>query len=273
MPPESTEVQHTVLSRKWLMWMTIYIVVLTGFGIWCIWDGASILPARGREDAAYKEYQYLQAAAKASKLSSAGIANPEPEATTLAARRDDLRRAALTDNTAAMELARLDWLDSLALVGDLKPENTNLPNPSARLAELKTRWETASPPKPLNPFDIPLQWLMLGICAVVLAGVLYVLLTNMRLRYSYDPARKALTLPGGRVVTPADLQDVDKRKWHKFRCSLILKPDAQAVDLDLLRFEPLEEWVLEMEREAFPDRAEKDEPASGDSPSSPSIVA
>ena len=269
MPPESTELQHTVISRKWLIWMTIYIVVLSGFGIWCIWDGGSILPARGREDAAYKEFQYLQAAAKANKLSSAGVANPQPEAAALATRRDDLRRAATTDNSAAMESARLDWLDSLALVGDLKPENTSLPNPAARFAELKTRWETASPPKPLNPFDIPLQWLMLGICTVVLIGVLYVLITNLRVRFAYDPARKALTLQDGQTITPADLQDVDKRKWHKFRCSLVLKPDGRAVELDLLRFEPLEEWVLEMEREAFPDRADKDDEDAGESPPVP----
>ncbi len=263
MSPDSTDTQYTIISRKWLTWMTIYIVVLAGFGLWCIWDGAHILPARGRDDAAYKEYQYLQAAAKASKLSSASVADPVVEFDRLLPRRDELRRVASSDTTAAMESARLDWLEALSLVGDLKPEKATTADAAARLADLKTRWETASPPKPLNPFDIPLQWIMLAICAVALIGVLYVLLTNIRMRYAYVASRKALTIPGGRTITPADLQDVDKRKWHKFRCSLVLKPDGTSIELDLLRFEPLEAWVLEMEREAFPDRAEKDEDEEG----------
>ncbi len=75
-----------------------------------------------------------------------------------------------------------------------------------------------------------------------------------------------LGLPGGHSLTPADLTDVDKRKWDKFFVSLVVKPGhatlgGKEVALDLLRYEPLEDWVLEMEKAAFPDRVKAEEEA------------
>ncbi len=82
--------------------------------------------------------------------------------------------------------------------------------------------------------------------------------------YTWDAAHQQLGLPGGASLVPTDLADVDKRKWHKFFVTLEIndthpKLAGQGVTLDLYRYVPLEEWVLEMERTRFPERAQAEQ--------------
>jgi hypothetical protein len=44
------------------------------------------------------------------------------------------------------------------------------------------------------------------------------------------------------------INEVDKRKWHKFFVFLKLADNSPEIKLDLLRYSPLEDWVLEMEK-------------------------
>ncbi|MGH7132453.1 MAG: hypothetical protein ACREJO_10960, partial [Phycisphaerales bacterium] len=67
--------------------------------------------------------------------------------------------------------------------------------------------------------------------------------------------------PDGKTIVPADIAEFDKRKWDKFYVTINLK-GGEARKLDLLRYVPLEEWVLAMERTAFPETAPPEEPAT-----------
>lgn len=261
MTTSTTLVSHT--PKKWIIWQITYLVVLVGFGLYCFYDGYISYPARGIEDASYKQREYLSIAAKAKKLSDASVADPKAELARLEPRQSELRSQANPETPtglfAKLEITRLDWLQSLALVNRLSPEYTKITDPAESLKTLDEKWNRTSPPKPLTQYDIPLQWVMLVVCAGCSVAVLYVFFRTIAIRYRYDPATQTLTLPDGRTVTPADLSDIDKRKWHKFRCSLVLKNNATPIELDLLRSEPLEDWVLEMEKTAFPDRAAAEE--------------
>ena len=79
-----------------------------------------------------------------------------------------------------------------------------------------------------------------------------------------------LIIRGGEVVTPSDLEDVDKRRWDKFIVFLKIKGThptlaGQEVKVDLYHYTPpVEDWVLAMEKSAFPERAEEDEAGDED---------
>jgi hypothetical protein len=54
---------------------------------------------------------------------------------------------------------------------------------------------------------------------------------------------------------PGDLADVDKSKWHKYFCALVFTDGSAPVELDVLKYTGLEDWVLTLERIRFPERA------------------
>lgn len=122
------------------------------------------------------------------------------------------------------------------------------------LDELDKKWAKSNQTQPLAGYDLPVQWLFV---IIGFGGGFYLLVLLARAastKFRWDAAAHRLTLPGGRAIVPADLKDVDKRRWHKYYVTLLLN-DGSAQTLDLYRYEPLESWVLEMERVAFPDRA------------------
>ena len=115
-------------------------------------------------------------------------------------------------------------------------------------------------PDPLTRWDIPTQWLI-SVLGFTLGGWMLVsFVIAARRSYQWEPGGQRLTLHDGTSLVPADLVDLDKRKWHKFYVTLKTSPDhptlrGRDVELDLFRYLPLEDWVLEMERTRFPERA------------------
>jgi hypothetical protein len=165
-----------------------------------------------------------------------------------------------------VDAAALRWLDSLAMVGGLEPERTTMKDPAGELRVLSEKWKQTSPPKALDFYDLPLQWAIMVVCYGISVWMLVVIFRTRRKVFGWDEQEKRLYLPGGESLVPGDVQEFDKRKWDKFYVTIRLKPGAgrpaegsttpvpPAVTLDLLRHVPLEEWVLEMERIAFPEQ-------------------
>lgn len=122
-------------------------------------------------------------------------------------------------------------------------------------------WATAKTPSPLAAYDLPLQWLF---TVVGLLGTLYLLVLFAKVKatkYTFEPETHTLILPGGERIAAADLKEVDKRKWHKFYVTLETN-DGRSRTLDLYRYEPLEQWVLEMEKAKFPEQVREAEEAA-----------
>ena len=274
-----SETLKTTVNRKWLMKMTIFLIVLVGFGCWGFADAAWIYPNRGLEDASFKQRIYLEAAARAGGLGTASIESPEAKRATLEARRSELeeaeRKAIALESAAAQstpegqrasaelrglatsraDYAALQWFDALARVNRLGKDRTTFADGRVELDKLNEAWKSKSPPKPLASYDLPLQWFF---TAAGFGGAIYlaILLIRVgRMSYQFEPATQRLTLPSGRTLVPADIAEFDKRKWDKFFIFLQFKDGSPELKLDLLRHAPLENWILEMEDTAFPDRA------------------
>jgi hypothetical protein len=190
-----------------------------------------------------------------------------------------------------MDLAKLEWLRSLSKVWKLDASDKPLGvaraegqpdralyfepprgqgyalvegqkkdlSPRELATELAAYWnKTSSMPTELSAYDLPVQYLFM-VAGLGWAAYLIFLLMRCRARargFRWEPSSQRLTLPGGASFTPADLADVDKRKWHKFYATMVLT-DGTRHEMDLLRYEPLEAWVLEMEATRFPERAEE----------------
>jgi hypothetical protein len=123
------------------------------------------------------------------------------------------------------------------------------------LNELTQHWNVNEPPTPLSGFDMPVQVIFI---IVGVGGGLLMIFTLLSARstcsqISYQPSTQRLELPGRVCLTPADIQDLDKRKWHKLFVTLETTT-GQKHELDLYRYIPLESWVLEMENTRFPER-------------------
>lgn len=256
--PEA-DVLTTSLNRPWLVKMVIFIVVLIAFGFWGLYDAMVAYPARGDAHAEYAQWQFLKAAKLAGKIGAAAeVTDPSGRYNELAAKlpRSDL------------EQAEYDWLLAQSRMGRLKPEYTKIDSPNAKLDELTAKWNGMQQPKPLEAYDLPLQWSFVAIGFGLGAFVIVNVLRSASKKYTWEPATNTLTLPDGRRVTPDDLADVDKRKWHKFFCALVFTDGSAPVELDVLKYGGLEEWVLTLERVRFPDRAAvEEEPATEDSAS------
>ncbi|MBL8764141.1 MAG: hypothetical protein JNM07_07720 [Phycisphaerae bacterium] len=287
----------TTLNKKWWIKIVIFLVVLAGFGVWGLADALYFYPERGRVDARYQLKAYLEEAERTNQMSFTSVSDPAAEYAKLDAASKDLRVAQSRGRNLLLEsqadtpegrrarlelaklsedmlrAARLDWLYSLRLVGACVPAGTVLDQPEKTLAELREYFSKHAPPKPLNAYDIPLQWVIVVVGLVGAAWVGLNFIRAARTSFRYDPSSHTLTVPDGRAVTPADVKEFDKRKWDKFFVTLHLKDGSAPLKLDLLKFTSLEEWILEMERIAFPESAKasagqggedaaKEEPAS-----------
>lgn len=251
--------ETTTVNRSWAIKMAVFAAVLLVFGAWGLADALWIYPARGQADADFKQKVYLEALRDAGQLARASVSDPRAELAQLAPRERELRQK------PGIELSRLEWLRSLKLVGRLTPAYTTIESPSARLDELTERFKRTAPPKALAAYDIPFQWFFV---VVGFGGGLYLLLLILRVSrtvYGYEPATHRLHLPDGTVLAPSDIADFDKRKWDKFFVFLQRADGEPPVKLDLMRHARLEDWVLEMERVRFPERAREAEAAAATS--------
>lgn len=238
----------TSLNRPWLVKMVIFFVVLIAFGLWGLYDAMLAYPARGAAHAEYAELQYLKAAKLSGNLAGTaeGVSDP-------GARVEELGQKTRSD----LEQTQYDWLVALSRLGRLSPEATRVEGPNQRLDSLTAKWAGLAQPLPLEAYDLPFQWSIVAAGFGLAAVVAFNVLKSASRKYSWEAATRTLTLPAGRRVRAEDLTDVDKRKWHKFFCTLVLT-DGTAVELDVLKYTGLEDWVLTLERDRFPDRAEKD---------------
>ncbi|MFA6045355.1 MAG: hypothetical protein WC718_10255 [Phycisphaerales bacterium] len=276
-PTEPTQgVLRSKVSQKWSLRMILIGVVLVGFGVAGLLDAIYFYPKRGAQASEWYEYQYLdqyQQAHNGTIDGRAGVAD-------IGAVRDVLKKQEAQAETTAVDRALTQWLDSLKLIGQTEAATaTAIPrtdfrgdqvtDAKSRLVELAKRWTSASgaakSPNPLSTFDIPVQWVITA-AGFGIGIYLFMLVTRVRSRvFTFDTAAQRLTLPNGKSFVPGDIEDVDKRRWHKLYVDIKIKPGhagdlgGKNVDLDLLRYEPVEAWVLEMEKTAFPDRAAKEE--------------
>lgn len=254
--------QVTKPNRPWLMKMTAFLVILVGFGIYGFYDATVAYPNRGIRHASFAQFQYLEEAKKDGILDR-NISIEEPAA--------ELKK--LTEKgpekLVGSEREKFVWLSALQIVNRLKPEYTKMPGPldplavTDKLAALRKEWTNSSgaksAPKALSPYDIKVQWLFV---IVGLGGGLVLFLHIVRIlarKYRWDPETKQLQLPDGSALAPSDVDEFDKRKWDKFLIYLRIKAGhpkhgGKELLLDLYQHAPLEIWVLEMERIAFPDQ-------------------
>jgi hypothetical protein len=266
---------RSTLGKRWsTLQILLCVLAPTLFAALCVYDALLKYPERGANAASFAEYRYLSELKKESTsalVTRGSIA--EPEAT--------LARVKAKPSLIGADLALSDWLTQLKFINQLSPANTSIPRTdfrgaqvtdvSTRLESLKSEWETSSgklrePPSPLTVWDIPSQWWMFAGCAIFSVYSLAIFVIAKSRQYSWDPATATLTFPDGRSITPADLEDVDKRKWHAFKVHLKIKPShptlgGKEIEVNLNRYESVEPWILEMEKIAFPDRAEKPAPA------------
>jgi hypothetical protein len=262
-PADSTSsggTQQTAINHKWRRKMLIFFVVLFGLGIYGLIDAGYVYPRRGYRAAELLERDYLKYLNEAGKLSDTQATIKDPVA--------ELERTRQASTGSDVLIQR--WLMQLSYLKKLTPQNTEYPredffdggvskggmieSAQSRLDALKN----APHAEPLESYDIPVQWL---ICAVglVWGGYILVLLVRVGKKvYTWDPATKSLTLPTGESFTPSDILEIDKRQWHKLYVHLTIKPEhatlgKKVLEFDLLRYVPLEDWILQMERIAFPD--------------------
>ena len=257
------------LGKRWARKMAIFIVVLVGFGGWGFYDAVYAYPARGERFATWAKMAYLEAARQANQEAfgvferDSSVPDPVAEYQRLKAPEQRQRNDADATNAqsprrlrAIMLRARLAWLEGLDRIGALDAERTVIQNPRSELERLQAELSTAANPKPLSRWDIPSQWLIVLVCwslAAVLVARLFVIASR---KYRWDAGTMTLTLPGGERVTPADLEEVDKRKWDKFIVFLKIKAShaglgGREVRLDTYQHDELEDWVLAMQRAAF----------------------
>lgn len=252
--PAPTGLHRSQISRKWLIRTLAFGLFALIFGCWGLYDATIAYPNRGINAAEKLELEYLRAAEQARVIDAASVTQPAEELTKL---RDLYEQQMMTNKVDA---ARLQWLDALHLVGRAKPEYTTITDPRARKTSLEELWSKKQAFEPLAKWDLPMQW---AITAAGFGAALWLLALIVMVKgrvFTWDSSTQTLGLPGGVTLTPADVEDFDKRKWEKFLIFLKIKSShaqlgGQELKLDLLRYEPLESWVLEMEKTAFPERA------------------
>jgi hypothetical protein len=255
----------TTIRRQWAMKLGLIIVMFIGLGVWGLVDAVSVYPARGRTAASAAEYRYLEAARR--EALGPSITDPAMLKRTLDGKMSS--KAAMTE----VEKLQQEWLERLSRIGHVKPEFTTIPRENAyervtdsetRFDELRAVWGEAKTSKKENPlavWDIPSQWLIMAVGLGIGGYILVNFLRGVSRKYTWDPATNRLTLHTGQSITPGDLAEVDKRKWHKFYVTLGIKPGHETlggkkIEIDLYRYNHLEEWILEMEKTAFPQAAE-----------------
>lgn len=250
----------TRLNPKWLMKMVLFLALLEGLGIWAAVDAFWLYPARGRHHADFMLKAYLECLNREGRLlASASVEDPAAElerleqANAAQSRSCDAAKAAWLLSLSRIEnLSRLTERNREAIARQGGPigvdTETMFSRPQVVLDELTARLGTQNTPKPLAAYDIPLQYVLMVIGFGGGLWLLFFLARAKSISYSYDPGEHRLFLPGGRSFVPADVKDVDKRDWHKYYLYITLNDGSPEMKFDLLRYAPLEEWLLEMER-------------------------
>lgn len=265
------------LNTKWVVKMTVVIIALLLFAALGYYDATIKYPARGERYASYAEWQYLDAARNANNevLGTFETQSSVPDPVAELERLKNPDAISNRELVANMQFARRTWLEALKTIGHLEPEYTTIPSPRDRFDELATEWGSAtSLPKPLKSYDIPLQWVILIVCLPLGIYVLVRFFRVRALKYTWDESTMTLGLPNGASVTPADLDEVDKRKWDKFIVFLKLKDShpthgGKEIKVDTYQHKYVEDWILAMEEDAFGPQEDEDERAAvqSDAPS------
>ncbi len=243
----------TSTNRSWLIKMLIVAAVFAGFGVWGLLDAIWVYPARGLNAAIYHQWKFLQSEEVRSRDALTKLyTDPDPAATL--AKLSDAASLSASDGHKRL------WYTQLSYIGKLNQEHTTIANPAEKLAELTKQFgASATPPKDLTKWDIPLQWVILAVGAGVGLYLVVLIFNVSRAKYRFDESSMTLTLPDGEKIGVDDVQDFDRRRWDKFLMYVQVKPGRTAhggkeLKLDLLRHTPLEDWVVAMEKRAFPDR-------------------
>lgn len=252
---------RTKASPKWLGKQMIFILAICAFATWALYDAAIAYPKGGERAADFLKMQYLKAALSPGVLERTSIDDPVADLERLTERQK-------TTTLSPVETARMNWLGALRNASRLDASRTQITDARGTLEALEQRFnKTTEAPKALSRLDIPVQWCIFIVCATAALGMIFVLIRTIGTVFRFDPETKTLTLPSGQSIAAADVAVFDKRKWDKFLIFLKVREGApalagQEVRLDLLRHVPLEDWVLEMEKTAFPPAAEPPEPGS-----------
>lgn len=263
--------QTTTVEKRWLVRMVLFTVLCGGFAAYSLYDALWAYPNRARSAASLALFNYLDAATEQGKqYASIAPFEPRPEMERLRAQRE-------AGTLSAMDQQKYLWLEQAAVAGDLDTpafkegvERVRA-NPTAEWTTLSGRWLTTGDGKAsvaaLSWYDIPVQWILFAGCGGVTVWLLALLLSVARRKYGWDPAEQRLSLPDGSTLVPAEIEDFDKRRWDKFLIFLKVKPGharhgGRELKLDLYRHHPLEEWVLTMEKTAFPERAAPPPPSA-----------
>jgi hypothetical protein len=282
------ETQNATLSPRYWIKQVVIILVVAGLGVWGFLDGFILYPAQAVKFAQWSEWEYLSFLDSPPPAASAGVnlgvaSIPDPVDTYAR-----LGEPGYNRNPATMQDVQGNWLDALNVVGRLDPAYTEYPrenedegsvgSPFERLAELRETWgevDRSEAPKRRSRFDIMFQYPIFLVGAGLALYFAYGLVRAMGTRYAWDPARKRITLPGGIEVEPQHVAEFDKSQWHKFYVVLHLNEShpthaGRNIKVDLYRHQGVEDWILEMERDRFPEQAAAtpdDASTSGDGPS------
>ncbi|GJM19547.1 MAG: hypothetical protein DHS20C14_17600 [Phycisphaeraceae bacterium] len=264
------------LGRRWLVKMTVFIVLLLGLGVWGLYDATSAYPARGEKFASWAKYSYLTAAQGAERGGAFGafmareVTIEDPAAELARLQEPEIKQRNMADVNsgegvralrANVAIARERWLGGLDRIGKLNADRTRITDPRADLVALGEEWATSNAPKPLAAYDIPLQWAF-TVVGFVGGGILLVHVIRVASRkYAWDAENLRLTVPGGHIIGPDDLDEVDKSRWDKFIVILRVSPGhtklgGRGVRIDTYQHAAVEPWVLAMEEKAFPDQQE-----------------
>lgn len=264
-----SEMQWTRLNPRWLVKQFAVAALFSGFGLWGLYDALVVYPARGVAYSQYAKYQYLEQVKRknSGSFGEVSIADPAAEFQKLHKEGTELRDP--------VDKAKLEWLESLAVIHRLTPAEGEIKDAAAVHAELDKAFTAngAGIPKKLEWFDIPSQWAIFVAGGVIGFGMFGFAAVVSRTKYGWDGA--TLTIPGGATLTAAQCEDFDRRKWDKFLMFIRVKNDhptlaGQELKFDLLRYVPLESWVVEMEYTAFPERkAEAEAAAAETAPGAP----
>lgn len=260
---ETNQATTTTLNRRWLLKMVAILVMCVGFAAFFAYDGFIAYPKRGALHTDFMLQAYLANAASAGKLAVASVEDPAAAYTELNTRVRSGLPLTATDQSKLAWLKSLSRIRSLAALaranrealaqGGVPDTETMFADPGGRKAALDQALSQRSQPTPLSAYDIPSQYIVGALCTLGAIWMVLVLIRASQTRYRYDHASHTLTLPDGRTITPSDIVEVDKRKWDKFFVFLRLTDEKQKageeeIKLDLLRYVPLEEWFLEMEK-------------------------
>ncbi|MEO1007302.1 MAG: hypothetical protein AAFX79_01915 [Planctomycetota bacterium] len=279
------ETQSARLSPRYWIKQTLIGLVALGIGLWGLLDLFWIYPERARGFAQYMEWRYLDFLNDPGSGAGVnlGIASvPDPQQTL-----DELGQPGYNRNPEDLGDHRGNWLDAVSIAYTLdaayttypreNPDEGEIGSPYDRYDELAAEWQgvdRSRAPKRKSEFDFAVQWPIFLIGVGGAAVCFFGLARAVGTRYAWDADAKKLTLPGGIDVAPEHIEEFDKRKWHRFYVELQLTKDhpshaGQSVKVDLYKHEPVEQWILELERIRFPDRGQDDDAPPADDSENP----